>query len=266
MHYRKFVLFVLAAFGLNCQFGGAQNPRVPESLYKELRSFSLDMLHELPPESHYFLGLGRGLSLPMAFLQLTVPDSASTFPFSVPGDLEEGLSLRGRRYSPDTHRRLVEPYFRSFLPSRERLGARKLLVLDDASAGESLHFFLEALFDYYRNSGETNLPVIQALPIPVGSFRAENKAAIEELTGLPLLEYSARAFSQLALALCNGSYKPFGQYLNPGEAPPGSFPLVPQPGFIALQKELGKYILKPDSVLDALLVNACRSQIEALGK
>ncbi|ALP53296.1 hypothetical protein Tel_09080 [Candidatus Tenderia electrophaga] len=119
--------------------------------YEQIRDFSAQLMKLYPPDRYYYIGLGKSPTPIIAFMQATgVP--ASNMPLSKFSHRTKGRRDGGQLglSEPLTGTQLaeLERHFDNFIPSKEVLRGRDLLLIDFVQSGRSLIASADHLQDY----------------------------------------------------------------------------------------------------------------------
>lgn len=100
--------------------------------YEEVRNLVMEMVKRYPPSQYHYVGLGRSPTPVMALVR-ALGASTSNVPLSA--------FRYGEKTKPDLTKEKysqLSSHFGHYLPKKEELGSKKLLVLDNAQSGASL--------------------------------------------------------------------------------------------------------------------------------
>lgn len=93
-----------------------------------------------PPEKYIILGIGGSPSPIIAHLQFKAANYAFNVPLSLP--VIHGTS---RRIIPPNSRRALDGHFSRFLPDRDSVGDREIVMIDFSATGNTLHEAVNAV-------------------------------------------------------------------------------------------------------------------------
>jgi hypothetical protein len=257
----KYALLLTALFCFHTShfaFGVDPQPPLHQTDYESIRDASHHITQTFPPDGNYYLGIGRGPAGIMAFLSLTQPGGGSTVPFSAPSS-----SFSIDRFDPALHAADLKPIFDKFLPKPNDLGTRRIVAIDDTLSGGTLLFFIEAVKHYYSSRGEVP-PKIGVVALSVSRMPLELEQPIRR-TGAELLWIDTNKFPGLATRLTFGTDKSSAEFENVAEAASAGRELKPRPEYLALQRQMGQFILE-DKTLSPSVTDRCRIQLSNLGK
>jgi len=160
-------LFLILFFVVISSSAFAQEYSEPN--YPEIKAIVTEILKQYPAEEHYFLGIGRGPTPIIAFIQL-MGISAENIPLShfgyFPIDNEWGkvapapVEVKGSLM----FKRIFE-HFESYIPSAKDIGSKKLVIIDFSYTGLSIvsvHSFLKVFLEQKRSGIRLGMVTLQS--------------------------------------------------------------------------------------------------------
>ncbi|MBK9070035.1 MAG: hypothetical protein IPL79_03370 [Myxococcales bacterium] len=108
-----------------------------KDVYTQLRGDAEAVMTQLPPKTHYYIGVGRSPTALVTFLSLVAPDNAVSFPSS---GLRHGVSPQ--------HIAEFERHLEALIPPEAFTSGKTIVLMDTVSGGGSLRAMRDRLAAY----------------------------------------------------------------------------------------------------------------------
>lgn len=194
-----------------------------DEMRRIIRRTSNKMKKTYPPKQFVMIGSGGSPAVLIADLQRSTKNYAFNFPFTVP-------SWGGDRFLPPVSEEELKAHMQQFLPSREVLGDRTIVMTDYAVSGGSLRIAIDLVQKFLKEKGWNNKVVPYFL---ADQFNYTDIVPGDGGGVLRLNEY-------LAHLIDNEYLKPISEYPSyiPGYTDRST--LVQNPQYLQMRESLGK--------------------------
>ncbi len=136
--------------------------------YDSTKKAAIDLMERFPPDQHVYVGIGKSPTPIIAFMKaIGGAGAAQSLPLT-------GLGANGffEKNDPQSIEK-IHQHLAEFLPNIEKLGGKKLLILDFADSATSLEFSAQEI----RNFIETSYPQrkIELVVVGIPNFLATSR-------------------------------------------------------------------------------------------
>lgn len=144
-------------------------------IYLEAKFFAEDLLQKYPEKNHYFLSVGRSLSMVVEIMKLNGIQSVSEIPFT--GGAHFDFNVKNEALL-----NILERHFDAFFPKQKLLENKSLVLIDFFDTGDGMLKFLDVVSWYFnKKKFNVNLKIAALIVKDLPHLKVQLNQRIETL-------------------------------------------------------------------------------------